>query len=116
MHPRIPLALAVGVCQYDSFKVRPDVKIGDNIKIEGVIKSKEWVEDNYSYYHNQRLFVEIKPKHYDIILIRFGSVKGDIGDTIVGYTSVKSIKKNGNIVLDRVRTRPKKGIDYKVLD
>ena len=101
---------------YDSFKVKPNVKIGDNLKIEGVIKSKEWIEDNYSYYHSKMLLVKIKPKHYDITLIRFGSVKGDIGDTIVGYTSVKSIKKNGDIVLDRVRTRPKKGIDYKVLD
>ena len=101
---------------YDSIKVKPDVKIGDNLKIEGVIKSKEWVEDNYSYYRSKMLLVEIKPKHYDITLIRFGSVKGDIGDTIVGYTSVKSIKKNGDIVLDRVRIKPKKGIDYKVLD
>lgn len=62
------------------------------------------------------LLVKIKPKHYDITLIRLGSVKGDIGDTIVGYSSVKSIKKNGDIVLDRVRIKPKKGIDYKVLD
>ena len=67
-------------------------------------------------FHSKMLLVKIKPKHYDITLIRFGSVKGDIGDTIVGYTSVKSIKRNGDIVLDRVRTRPKKGIDYKVLD
>lgn len=96
---------------FDSLKEKPSINVGDYIKITGKIAKRIWEKD----YYGLSPICYIKHDSFDIRLIRKGVVKGDVGDEIVAYSIVKYISKNGDIYLDRVTTKPKKGIDYKTL-